>query len=332
MKKSITPFLVGVLIIFTFAAPMQDTHAQGTSLPAEMNQAFTPIFIPSGGVARLRVAIFNPNSFELTDASWMNNLVREQTGLVIADPVDVINTCGGSVTALPGSTTLSLSGGTVPAQVGTSPGSCSVSVNVTSTTVGNLINTIPAGALSSTGGGTTITNTSPASATLHVGGIVSPTISRSFSSATIWAGEISRLSIVITNNDPTTTLTQVSLTDDLPADVFIADPVGPALQGCGALAALTAAVGSTSVMLNNGAIAPSSTCTITVNFTSDVQGTYTNRIPANALQTQQGLTNTGQAVTRLNVQEIGISKRFSPSTTSLFAPLMARRVLSSKSL
>jgi hypothetical protein len=58
------------------------------------------------------------------------------------------------VTAAAGSSTISLSGGTVPAQSGSTPGSCIVSVNVTSTTPGNWINSIPAGALSSTGGGT----------------------------------------------------------------------------------------------------------------------------------------------------------------------------------
>jgi LPXTG-site transpeptidase (sortase) family protein len=241
-------------------------------------------------------------------------LIVNQPGLLIADPVDIVNTCGGAVTAVPGATTFSLSGGTVPAQTGPQPGSCSVTITVTSTTVGNLITTIEAGALSASGGGTTITNTDPASATLHVGGTLAPSVSKSFSSATIWAGEITQLSIVISNNDPTRALTQASITDDLPANVFLANPVSPGLTGCGASASVTAVSGGTSVTLNNGTIAPASNCTITVNVTSDVQGTYTNRIPANALQTNEGLTNAVQAVTRLNVQEIGISKRFSPST------------------
>ena len=189
-----------------------------------------------------------------------------------------------------------------------------MTINVTSTTTGNLITTIPAGALSASGGGTTITNTSRASATLHVGGVLFPSIRKSFSSATIWVGEISRLSIVITNNDPDTTLTQVSLRDELPADVFLANPPSPNLEGCGASASLEAASGGASVTLNNGAIAPGSICTIAVNVTSDVQGRYTNRIADHALQSQQGLTNLSEAVTRLNVQAIGLDKHFSPST------------------
>nr|MDQ3004792.1 sortase [Chloroflexota bacterium] len=159
-----------------------------------------------------------------------------------------------------------------------------------------------------------VANTSPASATLNVGGVQPLTVAKSFSPSTIWAGETSQLSIVIANNDFSTTLTQVSLTDDLPANVFLASPVSPSLSGCGASAALTAISGATSVTLSNATIAPNSNCTIRVDVTSDTQGSYLNTIPANALQTQQGLTNTSPDSARLNVEEIGITKAFSPST------------------
>src|SRR5689334_10917028 len=291
MRKSITPFLAGILIISILMTPAPNAYAQVITFPAEMNKSFSPISIPAGGTASLHVSIFNPNAFPLTNASWADNLIGIQPGLVIANPMGLINTCGGSVTAVAGSTTLSLNGGTVPPQTGSTPGSCTVTINVTSAAVGNLINTIPAGELSASGGGGTITNSSPASATLHVGGVQPPSIRKSFSSSTIWAGEISRLSIVISNNDPNTTLTQASLTDNLPANVFLANPVSPTLSGCGASASLTGTSGGTSVTLNNGTITPNSTCTITVNVTSNVQGIYTNSIPANALHTQQGLTN-----------------------------------------
>ena len=145
MKKSITPFLVGVLIVSMFVAPVSVAEAQVITFPAEMNKAFTPLSIPAGGTARVRVSIYNPIALSLTNASWTDNLIREQPGLVIADPAGVINTCGGTITAVPGTTTLALSGGTVPAQSGPTPGSCTVSINVTATVVGNLVNMIPAG-------------------------------------------------------------------------------------------------------------------------------------------------------------------------------------------
>jgi LPXTG-site transpeptidase (sortase) family protein len=299
------------LIVSILAVPGQTVYAQ-ISLPAEINKSFSPISIEAGGTSRLRVTIFNPNSFQLTNASWSDNLIGVQPGLTIATPVGLTNTCSGSVNATAGGTTLSLSGGTVPAQAGPTPGSCTVSINVTSTTPGNLINTIPAGALSSTGGGVSISNTTPASATLNVTGSPVPGVSKSFSPGTIWAGRISELSIVITNNEPGRSLTQVSLTDTLPAGVFLADPPNASTSGCGASASVTALGGGTSVALSNGTIAPSSSCIIRVSVTSDTQGRYTNRIPANALGTQQGVTNATPATARLTVEEIGLTKRFSP--------------------
>jgi uncharacterized repeat protein (TIGR01451 family) len=313
MQKSVVPFLLGTLIVSMLLAPGRTVAAQVLSFPAEMNKSFSPISIPSGGVSRLNVTIYNPNAFQLINASWTDDLIGVQPGLAIASPMELTNTCGGSVTAVAGSTKVSLSGGTVPAQVGIVPGSCTVSVIVTSTTAGNLINTIPEGALTSSGEGSNITNTSPASATLNVAVSPVPSISKSFSPGTIWVGEASQLSIVIRNNEPSTTLTQVSLTDNLPTDVFLANPVSPTLTGCGASASLTAVSGGTSVSLVNGTIAPNSTCTITVDVSSTVQGAYTNRIPASSLHTQQGVTNATAAVARLSAQAIGVAKQFSPS-------------------
>src|SRR5687767_2343143 len=177
MHKSLLSLLISIILINAIlVVPGSVVHAQGPSFPAEMNKSFTPISIAAGGVSRLMVTIFNPNPFQLTNASWTDNLVGVQPGISIANPVNLSNSCGGSVTAVSGGTTLSLSGGTVPAQVGTTPGSCTVAIDVTSTTPGNLINTIPAGELTSTGGGVSVTNTSPASATLNVGGVQTPTV------------------------------------------------------------------------------------------------------------------------------------------------------------
>jgi LPXTG-site transpeptidase (sortase) family protein len=171
-------------------------------------------------------------------------------------------------------------------------------------------------ALSSNGpGGINITNTTPASATLNVVGAGAPSVSKSFSPNNIWAGGVSQLTISITNG-ANVTLTGASITDPLPANVFLANPVSATLTGCGGSATVTAVSGGSSVTLNNGTIPSGTTCTITVNVTSNVQGAYTNRIPAQALQNNQGLTNPTAATARLNVRELGLTKRFSPSTLS----------------
>jgi LPXTG-site transpeptidase (sortase) family protein len=316
MQKSVLPWLAGVLIISMLFTPGETAFAQVLTFPAEINKGFSPISISAGGTSRLDISVFNPNAFPLTNTSWTDNLIGIQPGLIIASPMNLTNSCGGSVTAVTGSTTISLSGGTVPAETGSLPGSCTVSINVTSITLGNLINTIPANALSSTGAGANVTNTTPASATLNVTGTLPPSVSKSFAPSTVWAGQTSQLSIVIRNYEPSRNLTQVSLTDNLPTNLFLANPVSPSLTGCGASASLTVVSGGTSVTLNNGTISANSTCTITVNVASNTQGAYTNSIPANSLQTQEGPTNSTTTTARLNVQEIGVAKRFTPSTFS----------------
>ena len=126
--------LLMVLAGSLFIYPVQTVYA--IAIPAEINKQFTPILIDAGAISVLRVTVFNPNTFQLTNASWTDNLVGVQPGLSIAPPGLVNNTCGGNVTAVPGTTTLSLTNGTVPAQVQVTPGECYVEINVTSTTAG----------------------------------------------------------------------------------------------------------------------------------------------------------------------------------------------------
>lgn len=220
MNKSILALLMIGGLIFSTVFTGQTVHAQELSFPAEVNKSFSPISIFPGEISRLSVTVFNPNIFELTDASWTDDLVSIQPGLFVNNPPNVSNTCGGTVTAAPGATRFSLSRGTVPAQT-SSPGSCTVSVDVTSITPGSFINTIPAGELTATGNGADITNTSPASATLRVRIIQPPTASKTFNPTTTWVGQTSRLTIRIRNNDLRVTLTQTSLTDALPAAVVL---------------------------------------------------------------------------------------------------------------
>jgi LPXTG-site transpeptidase (sortase) family protein len=314
MNKSVFTLLVCGGLIFSTLTTGQNAQAQGFSFPAQMNKSFAPLAIQPGGLSRLEVTVYNPNGFELTNAGWTDNLVSVQPGISIASPPNVTNTCGGTVTAAPGSTILSLSGGTVPRQTDATPGSCTVSVDVTSTTFGNLINTIPANTLRSNGGDGTVTNTTPASATLHVGALRPPSINKTFSPNTMLVGQTSQLTIRIRNNDLGAQLIQASLTDNLPTGVVVANPVSASLANCGGDAAVIANAGSSSVTLNNASIQPNSTCSIRVNVTSTTTGIYTNTIPANALQTGQGVTNGSPASANLNVQDVGLSKSFNPST------------------
>jgi len=324
MMKSFSSLLLSFVLSLSMALT-QFSPAYAASLPAEINQQFTPLQIDAGGVSVLRITIFNPNTFALTNVAFIDDLVGEQPGLFVASAG--VNTCGGSVTFTrhvgdANDNIINLSGGNVPAQV-TNPGECYVEVNVTSTTAGNLINTIQVGELTANGidGVTpvTVTNTSPASATITVIAVEPPSMSKTFSPNTIYVGETSQLTIRINNNDADTNLTNVSFTDNLPAGVVLATPVASTMTGCGTVGVtLTAAAGGTSVALSGGTITPAIDCVIKVNVTG-TSGVYTNIIPAgaldpNSLHTQQGVTNTTDVKADLNIQPVNIFKAFAPTS------------------
>lgn len=315
-----------LIVIFIVGAFLQPTPAYAASIPAEINKQFTPLQIPAGGVSVLRVTVFNPNTFPLTNASWTDDLDGVQPGLFIANPANVVNTCGsvGDVTAVPGTTTLSLANGTVPAQVGSTPGQCYVEINVSSVTSGNLINTILANNLSSQGndGGTpvSITNLTPASATITVIAISPPALSKSFTPNTIYVGETSVLTIRLNNNDANYNLTGATYTDTLPTGLVVASPNGLTLTNCGPGTA-AATPGGATISLSGATVTPALDCIVSVNVTNTFgsYGAYTNTIPAGpggpgSLKTDQGVTNNSPASAPLNVQPVGIAKVFSPST------------------
>ncbi|MBN2548918.1 MAG: hypothetical protein JXB15_07160, partial [Anaerolineales bacterium] len=87
----------------------------------------SPAVIDSGQTARLTITLvlfMGPSgSISFTDTL--------PSGLVVASPASVTNTCGGTVTATPGASAVSLSGGLLGAN-----GSCAITVNLTSTVPG----------------------------------------------------------------------------------------------------------------------------------------------------------------------------------------------------
>ena len=312
--------LLLLMLLYTAASSPTEVKAQVVVLPAQMNKSFLPISIIPGEISTLEIEIFNPNLYELTDMSWVDDLVSVQPGIYIAADPNITNTCGGTLTAAPGGTTISLTGGTIEAATQLENGSCRVRVDVSSITPGNLLNRIPVGALTATGEeGVTVSNTSPVEETLNVTAVQAPSIVKNFAPNTIWLGQTSVLTINIKNNDLKVALTEASLTDTLPAGVELADPLSVTLTNCGS-ATYTASAGGDTVTLDNATIAPNTTCRIQANVTSFLDDEYTNTIPqgnietGDGLQTKQGVTNGSPASANLNVQAVGIQKAFSPTT------------------
>ncbi len=286
---------------------------------AEINKSFNPAIINPGETSTLSITIYNPNPFQLTNAAWVDHLDSIQPGITIAANPNIVNDmatgCGGIVSASPGGTSVSLNGGTVPAWVGGINGQCTISVDVTSTTQGNLTNTIPSGALISDGEpGVKIGNTDPASRTLRINPIAAPSVTKNFVQNTVWVEQNSRMTINIRNNDTGNSITETSLTDVLPLGVVLAGTVAESHSNCGSSVSVTAFSGTDMVIINNATILPNATCAVAVNVKSAQSDEYINHIDVGAVHTKQGVTNASIAEANLNVQAVGITKAFLPTT------------------
>lgn len=120
-----------------------------------VQKTFNPHVITSGlpaKITRLTIWLTNKAATAQTSAALTDTLPTLSGWTVqIANPANTATTCGGTVTATPGSGTVAISGGTIPAGTVAAPGKCSFSVDVAVTGPGGdngpLFNVIPPGAL-----------------------------------------------------------------------------------------------------------------------------------------------------------------------------------------
>lgn len=266
-----------------------------------LGKTFSPAAIDIAGTSTLTITLSNPNLSAATlTAALIDTL---PTNVVIAAVPNASTTCGGAgaVTAIAGGSTVTLPAGrSIP---GGSPGTCTVSVDVTSAVAGSYINTLDAGALQTSNGN----NTVPAIASLTVNpalgaGAVAPTVGKNFSPTTINLGGTSTLTIVLSNSSTTNADTITTLTDNLPSGMLIAAAPGASTTCAGGV--VTATAGTSTIVLTGGTIpvagGTAGTCTVTVNVTSSTAGSFLNTLAIGGLVTDNG-SNAGPALATLIV-------------------------------
>ncbi len=285
---------------------------------AAVSKVFAPNVVNPGEKSRATITITNNNNFALTNAGLTDGM---PAGIQIYNPANVSNSCGGSITAVPGTSTVTLSGGTIPATVGATTGSCTISYDVYSSAVGTTqSSSIAAGSLTNDQNDTN----GPLSVTLSVRPItyLSVTGVKAFSPASFAATQSSTATITLTNPN-SVAMDGATLTDDLSlvsagltVDTSTTQPATTCLNGITVPnpGATTVTNTATTVTLNNGRIPANSSCTITFKVTGTTPATYTNRIAANALTTFQGVTNNTQFQQTVTITEpVSLAKSFSVS-------------------
>jgi hypothetical protein len=253
------------------------------------------------------------NNNPVMDLDFTDNF---PVGMVVADIPNVVSTCvGGTITANAGASSLSYTGGVVGGN-----SSCTISVNVTSTTVGTSTNT--SGNLTSDAG-----NSGVATANLEVlNGTDRPIFTKSFSPDVINLGERSTLTFTIDNSANANFHFGMRFQDPLPDGLVVASPANISSTCTGGI--ITAIPGTSEIAygalnlnnFNDARVEGNSTCQITVDVEGISSGTFVNvteELTSSRLQPSLGQNiNSGIAVGEIEIltpPEIFIEKAFNPN-------------------
>ena len=149
-----------------------------------------------------------------------------------------------------------------------------------------------------------------------------PTVVKAFNPASIVLGDASTLTITLTNPNAVLVTLTSDLVDTLPAHIVIANPAGAGTT-CNH-GAVTATPGAHTITLSDdGTGSPvevpiMGSCLVDVRVTTDMGGSFTNTIPAGALQTDHG-NNPDPASATLNTTAAPptVAKAFNPANITL---------------
>jgi hypothetical protein len=259
-------------------------------------KSFTPPTISTGGTSVLTITLTNPNPGAVTGAAFTDTYPANVVNT--ATPAGATSCAGGTVTAVAGAGSLALSGGTVPAS-----GSCTVTVNVTSNIAGSYDN--HTGSVTTTNAGTA----TEATATLTVNNLAL-TVAKSFTPNSISSGGTSVLTVTLTNPNGGA-VTGAAFTDTYPANlVNTATPAGATSCAGGSV---TAVAGGGSLALSGGTVPASGSCTVTVNVTSSVDGSYDNHT-GTVTATNAPTATEATATLTVGNAALTVAKSFTPST------------------
>lgn len=122
----------------TDATPANNSATDNTTISQNptISKAFSPASIPVNGISTLTFTLSNPNSTALTGIDFTDTY---PAGVVNATPLTVGGTCAGVThSAVAGGNTFNVTAGTIP---GGAPGTCTITVQVTSAALGTYNNT-----------------------------------------------------------------------------------------------------------------------------------------------------------------------------------------------
>lgn len=238
--------------------------------------------------------------------------------LRVANPANGVSTCGGTLAAVPGETSVALNGGTVAARDSGSglPGSCEVQLDVVGP-AGAYDNTATASATQNNADGSTTNVQATDDARLVYTGILEA--GKSFSPSSAGNGGTATARVTLANSDNTRPLNGLSVYDPLPGGMRVATPAN-AYSSCGNSTEVSAAPDATEVTLQGGSIPAGGTCDLVFDVVVEGESDWTNSIQPGEIQADGGIVNQAPVSATLAYEppeDPTISKSISPG---LIAP------------
>jgi LPXTG-site transpeptidase (sortase) family protein len=245
-----------------------------------INKKFDPILVTGDTASTMTITLVNTESSPVSNITFTDTLPPH---MLLADPANPsVGTCGGTITPAADRKSFFFTGGALAGKT-----ECKLTIRAMMEVTGNLINTIPAFAVTTTQG---MSNHQPTSATLT--NLSSVRVVKKFSPNPVSPGSTSTLTLDITKVGIGIGLTGLGMSDSL-TGLTIA-PTPNATNTCGGT--LSAPAGGPLIELTGGAL-PIGTgaCRVTVDVlvpdTGLVAAGYDNCIPIGNIKTDQKYTN-----------------------------------------
>ncbi len=301
------------------------TSSTGTTVTTTLITAaksFSPAGpLPEGSISTMTITLTNQSASPITNATISDTLPVATVGggqMRIASPSNAASTCGSPmITAVAGSTSLAMNGGTIPARAsnGTgTAGTCFIRVDVIGP-AGTYNNTATAGGTETYADGTThsVTPVTTAVATLVYTSSLSAT--KSFNPASVSSGGRSTVTVRLSNSGAAA-LTNVGATDPLPAGMVVA-PTPNAYTTCAGSPLITAAAGAGSVSMSGAGLAGSGTCDLLFDVVATGSASWSNTIPIGNITADGGVRNQTAVSATLTYNAptaLTVAKATNPST------------------
>jgi large repetitive protein len=284
-----------------------------------------------GTIVRMTITLTNKSANPLTNVAVSDTLQLATSGggqLRIASPANAASTCGApAITAVAGSTSIGITGGTVPARANNgmgADGSCTLQVDVVGP-AGVYNNTATVDGTETYGNGTTHTLGTVSTNTPQLTYTSALTANKSFNPSGVSSGGKSTVTVQLLNSSALA-LTNVSVTDPLPAGMVLATPPN-AQTTCAGSTSITAVAGAGSATLTGANVAGGGNCAFLFDVVATGAVNWVNSIPPNGILADGGVRNVTAVVgTLLFNAPTGLAISKTTSISSLAFPGQVSRL------